>query len=304
MRTFTSILVDLDATASAQPALDRAVELARCSGAALKIVDVAGASGHDRGRLRADLDDALMRRRREQLARISYGVRGVAVDCDLLAGPPAEALIQDVRRCRHDLVVRSHTRDIASGSVLPLGVVDVTLLRQCPCDVWTVWQAAPPPESRIVVALDGNDDDPQRARLRDKVVDTALTLASLNQASLTLLHAWQPSFEARVQSYASPDEFAAYLESARRTAKERLRRIADTFGTRVAGTRFELRRGAVEEVVPQLAVAEGIDMVVIGARSRSGIARLLKSATAERLLGRLSCALWAVKADEQPSLTS
>ena len=39
MQPFTSILVDIDATATAQPALDQAVRLARGCGARLKIVD-------------------------------------------------------------------------------------------------------------------------------------------------------------------------------------------------------------------------------------------------------------------------
>jgi nucleotide-binding universal stress UspA family protein len=47
MEPFKSILVDVDATASFHPALERAVDLARSSGAKLTIVDVMTISPHE-----------------------------------------------------------------------------------------------------------------------------------------------------------------------------------------------------------------------------------------------------------------
>lgn len=138
MPAFRSILVDVDATATAQPALDRAVRVARTCGARLRVVDVISAPAEARRNLRADLEDELMMRRREQLARIAYRVRDVPVDTDVLAGLPADALIQDVLRFRLDLLVRSHSRDIVARGATPLRAVDLQLIRQCPCQVWAV----------------------------------------------------------------------------------------------------------------------------------------------------------------------
>ena len=75
MNTFTSILVDIDATATAQPALERAAEIARKCGAPLRVVDVISAPAEARRVLREDLEDELMARRRERLARLAYGPR-------------------------------------------------------------------------------------------------------------------------------------------------------------------------------------------------------------------------------------
>lgn len=98
MNIFTSILVDVDATATAQPALERAAEIARKCGALLRIVDVMSAPADARRALRADLEDELMARRREQLARLAYGLRDVVAETDILAGTPVDALIEDVER--------------------------------------------------------------------------------------------------------------------------------------------------------------------------------------------------------------
>jgi len=71
MNTYTSILVAVDATATAQPALDRAAEIARKCGAPLRIVDAMSAPADSRRALRVDLEDELIARRREKLARLA-----------------------------------------------------------------------------------------------------------------------------------------------------------------------------------------------------------------------------------------
>jgi nucleotide-binding universal stress UspA family protein len=121
MNTFTSIRVEVDATATAQPALERAAESARKCGAPLRIVDVMSAPADARRALRADLEDELMARRREKLARLAYGLRDVVAETDILAGTPVDALIEDVERFGHDLLVRSHARDVAARGPDHLG---------------------------------------------------------------------------------------------------------------------------------------------------------------------------------------
>ena len=58
-----------------------------------------------------------------------------------------------------------------------------------------------------------------------------------------------------------------------------------------------MRRGAAEEVIPSFVVAEGIDIVVTGARGETGIWPLLFRSTAERPLQATPCSLIAIKPD-------
>ena len=295
MNTFTSILVDIDATATVQPALERAAEVARKCGAPLRVVDVMSAPAEARRALREDLEDELMARRREKLARLAYGLRDVVAETDILSGTPADALVEDVARFGHDLLVRSHARDIAARGPKPFGPVDVQLFRRCPCPVWAVGPGAPPAHPRIVGAIDVSTGDPVAQGLNRRIIDLALLLMRLQEGSLILLHGWEPFAERRVASHASDQEYSAYLDSTRHRVKQDLVALAQSFGNRLAGTQLELRRGRIEDVLPEFVVAEGVDLVVMGTKGRTGIARHFRGNTVERLLDRLPCSLVAVK---------
>jgi len=297
MGGFTSILVDIDATASAQPALDRAGLVARKCGAALRVVDVLSVPADARRALRDDLEDELMARRRQELARIVYGIRDLPVDTDVLAGRPADALIRDVLRFGHDLLVRSHARDLVARGPQPFGAIDMELFRHCPCAVWAVGPGAAPEHPRIVAAVDVEPDDSATDQLNTKIIETARLLTDAQDGSLTLLHAWRPFAEKRVSSHASDEEFATYLDTSRRQAKQRLVRFAESLRSRLAGVQIELLRGEVESVIPEFVVSEGVDLVVMGTVGRRGLARRFIGNTAERLLDKLPCSVLAVKPD-------
>src|SRR5688572_19715750 len=108
MEPFKSILVDVDATASFHPALERAVDLARGSGAKLTIVDVMTVPAHERQDLPVGVEEAMIVWRRQRLAALASSVTGVSAEAKLLVGRPATALIQEVLRSGHDMVMRSH----------------------------------------------------------------------------------------------------------------------------------------------------------------------------------------------------
>jgi len=298
MHAFKSILVDVDATASAQPAVERAARIARTCGARLRVVDVISAPGEARRNLRADLEDELMMRRREQLARIAYRVRDVPVDTAVLAGLPAEALIQDVLRFGHDLLVRSHARDAVARGPAPFRTVDAQLIRQCPCPVWALGAGAAPEQPKVLAAVDAAAEDPIKQKLNAKVIELALLLTHVQDGSLVLLQAWEPFAERRVQNNVTDDDFSAYLDSTRNRVKQDVRNLVDSFADRLGGVQVELRRGSMEDVLPVFAVSEGIDTVVMGTRGRTGISRRLVGNTAERLLDRLPCSLAAIKPDD------
>lgn len=298
MHTFTSILVDVDATATAQPALDRAAHIARKCGAALRIVDVMSAPAEARRNLRADLEDELTARRRQQLARIAHTVRDVPVDTDMLSGAPADALIEDVRRFGHDLVVRAHTRDLVARGPKPFGSVDSELFRRCPCPVWAVGPGAIPEWPKIVCAVNAGAEDPVKRQLNTRVVELGLLLTRLQEGSLMVLHAWRPFGEDLLYSHSTYEDFSVYLDDARRQARQGLAHLAESFGNRLAGVRLEVRRGDVDDAIGEFVVAEGIDLVVMGTIGRTGITRRLVGNTAERVLQRVPCSVLAVKPEE------
>ena len=297
MQAFRSILVDIDATASAHPALERAVRIARGCGARLRIVDVVSVPSEARSYLRADLEQDLAKRRRNQLSRIAESITGVTVDTDILHCEPAHALIQEVLRSRHDLLVRSHARDLVARGPKPFGAVDTQLFRKCPCPVWAVGPGAPPRCPKIVGAVHAIEDGARGHDMNAKIIELALLIADLERGSLVLLQAWRPFAERSILSHTNDEEFSAYLQAAQHRVDKDLRHLKDSWGTYLAGVQVDLRRGDMEDVIPTFVVAQGIDLVVVGTTGRTGISGLLFGNTADRLLQKVPCSVLAVKSD-------
>lgn len=296
MTPFTSILVDIDATAAAQPALERATRIAARCGARLRIVDVVCPPGEAQGYLRADVERGLMLRRREQLWLIAGSIKDVAVDARVLYGLPAIALVQEVVRNGHDLLVRAHTRDLVSSK--SCGSVSLQLFRTCPCPVWAVGPGAMVEHPKIMGAVHSHADDGRALLLNRKIIALALFIAALERGSVILVEAWRPVGQIGVLHHATDDEFAFHVRMAQRVVIERLRALRDAFGgASSTKVREDISQGDPADVIPRYAVAEGVDLVVVGTNARTGIARLFLGNTADRLLGRLPCSVLAVKPD-------
>jgi len=297
MQSFKSILVDIDATASVHPALERAVRLARKCGARLTIIDVMTVPTYARRYLPTEVEEEMVGRRREQLANVARGLLGVPSESKLLIGRPATVIIQEILRSQHDLLMRSHARDVAVSGSKPFGAIDMELLRKCPCPVFLVRPGGEGRTPQILGTVNTNTDDAAEQALNTKIVELTLLMALLEEGSPILLQAWAPFAEGTVGLHVSADAFAAYVEDARRHTAGDLETFAASFGSRLADVQTILRRGEPEEVIPEFTVAQAIDLVVMGAVGRAGIAGMLIGNTAERVVRKLPCSVLAVKPD-------
>jgi nucleotide-binding universal stress UspA family protein len=297
MDVFKSILVDVDATVSAHPALERAIRLARASGARLTITDVVTVPAYARRYLPPDVEDEMITRRRQRLIRLAQAVNEVPAEGKLLVGRPATVLIQEVLRSGHDLLVRSHSRDFASAGSKPFGAVDMELVRKCPCPVMVVRHGSLDPHPQIVGAVNASTEEPAERALNDKLVELTLRMAELERGVPMLLQAWAPFAERMVQSHSPDEAFAAYVEEVRRRTAADLQQLAQAAADRFPGVKMFHKRGEPEDVIPEFVMAEGIDLVVMGTVARSGIAGLLVGNTAERVLRKLPCSVLTVKPD-------
>ena len=297
MDGFKSVLVDIDAALPEHPALERAIRLARASGARLTITDVMTVPAYARRYLPADVEEEMVSRRRQQLARIADAVTDVATEVRLLDGRPATVLIQEVLRSNHDLLMRTHARNLAPSGPQPFGAVDMELLRKCPCPVLLVRQGTVRQHPQIVGAVNASTEEPAERALNTRIVELTLLMAELEGGVPILLQAWAPFAERMVRSHSPADAVAVYVEDVRQRTASDLRQLAQSFGSRIAGVQTVHRRGEPENVIPEFAVAQGVDLVVMGTVARGGIAGLLIGNTAERMLKSLPCSVLAVKPD-------
>jgi universal stress protein E len=292
---FNNILVDVDATADVHHALERAVRIAQACGARLRIVDVVPGADFRSHRWGAGLDDDRARHRRERLQRLAETVRGVVVDCDLLAGDAGPALVEEVRGSGHDLLMRSHSRDMVASGPRELRDVDVHLFRMCPCPVWAVGYGAVPARPHIAAAVRVSPEDGSHDHLNARIVDVAAQIAQAERGSVTLLHAWTAFAERKVRGQAADEDFAMYLDTTRRRAERELARLAATSDVGLTRFQVELRRGDPEHVIPEYIVGHGVDVLVVGTNARTGIRGLVFGNLAERLLRLVPCSVIAVK---------
>jgi len=298
MAVFKSILVDVDATARAHPALERAVLLAQRVGATLTVADVVTIPPPARHYMTPALEEDLVSVRRQQLARVANAVRGVPASSRLLVGRPATVLIQEVLRSNHDLLVRSHARELAVPGAKPFGVVDMELLRLCPCPVLLARHGSPTSRPRIAAAVNASTEEAEEQALNAKIVEFALMMAAqLDAEPPTLLQAWTPFAERMIRGHAGDDQLASYVDGARQHAAADLARLVRSFEGHVTNEQATLRRGEPDAIIPEFVVAEGVDLMVMGTVARSGLAGLLIGNTAERVLRKLPCSVLTVKPD-------
>jgi universal stress protein E len=294
VQTFTSILVDVDVTVPVHPALERAVRLARAAGARITVVDVLTLPPIARAYLPPAFEEEAIARTRLSLTNIARGITDVPTDAKLLSGRPATALIQEVLRSRHDLLIRSHARDTTSAEPRPFGAVDMELLRKCPCPVLLARPGDSVGRRRIVGAVNASTHLADEQALNASIRDLAVLMATLDDGEAMLLQAWAPFAERMVRSNAAAGDFATYVEKVRVRSTTDLAELARPDG-RGPGLPVVLRRGDPERVIPEFAAAEGVDLVVMGTVARGGIAGLLFGNTAERVLRRMPCSVLAVK---------
>jgi len=210
--------------------------------------------------------------------------------------PPHEGIVREVLRERPDLLIaQSAPRNRAAR--LLLGYTDFKLIEACPCPVLLVKTSEPYKSTCTIAALDPFHAHDKPAALDDAVLDAAGELARALKEPLRVYHATSPWPDVarrvaalrRLPQVVVPDAEAAYRES----IAARVREVAARHG--LSGRSIHIAEGDAGEALPEYARAEGADVVVMGAVSRSGLRRIVIGHTAERVLDRLDCDALIVK---------
>jgi nucleotide-binding universal stress UspA family protein len=295
--TFKKILVHVDSMATEHPALDRAVELARHLGSALKIVDVVeDLPRHARLFLPHDLQTLVASERVNRLAAIAARVSDASLEVthEALGGRPADAIVREVLRGAHDVLLSSHPAhdDERLGPLYT--ALNMQLLRRCPSPVWLVGPNRPL-SGRLLAAVDPSQDDPVEHGLNTRILETALWLAAKEYREATILHVWKAFGAELLKSQADDEDVTTYVDSARSAAKQDLDALLASFAERLGGVRVQIEEGDPGTVIPTYALEQGIDLVVMGTVARTGISGFIMGNTAEQVLAALSCSVLTVK---------
>jgi universal stress protein E len=281
----TLLVVVADPFASDQPALAKATALALRSGAQLVLFnsfmipqpvnDVPMGS-------RSQIIASALRQRRESMESLVAGTGVRAAKCIAVWDYPAhEAIVRQVLRTKPDVLITASHRHGRLARWL-LANTDWELIRQCPCPVWFVRSAEMPSRPRISVAVDPFHAHDKPAALDERLVHTAGVVARQFGGHVSLVHACH-----------IPDSSREVRMLLLARAKQAVQDLAARHG--VDAEACEVKAGRPEDVITASERRAGVDLLVMGAVSRSVDAHPVIGNTAERVIDRVACDLLVIK---------
>ena len=236
------------------------------------------------------------RRRLERFAR-DPSLRAVTVRCTAAWDyPPHAAVIRRALAARSGLVIAA-ARGHRFGARLLLRNTDWELIRHCPVPLLLVKSARAYRRPLVLAAVDPYHAHARPADLDARLLQTGGQIAHLLHGSLQVFHAYRPlvTVEPMVAGAAAPlvmlppEAEAAHTQQVLRVIGQ----LADRAG--IQRSRCHIRMGELADQLSAFARRSGTAIVVMGAVSRSAIARLFIGNAAERTLDRLNCDVLIVK---------
>ena len=234
-------------------------------------------------------------RRLERFAR-EPALRGVTVRCTASWDyPPHEAVIRRALAAGSGLVIAA-ARGHRFGARLVLRNTDWELIRHCPVPLLLVKSPRPYRRPPVVAAVDPFHRHARPSNLDARLVQAGAEVTRLLHGTLHLFHAYLPIAGVEPMAMAAapfvmmpPEVEEAHAAQVARV----IGKLADQAG--IPRARCHLRMGEVADQLSAFARRSGTAIAVMGAVSRSAMARLFIGNTAERALDRVSCDVLIVK---------
>lgn len=301
MRSFQNILVAVDSRWDRHPALEWAVRLAEHNQAKLKIVDVLPDLSWIARVAMTDSEtfhQALVDQKRRAVDALATPIRkqGIDVTTEVLSGTRAFAIIHEVMRAGHDLVVKV-TKGAHTNRMGFFGTNSMRLLRKCPCAVWLVRPATEPRFDRVLAAIDPAPNDVACGVMNNTVMELATSIAEYEKGHLHIVHAWDMFAAHLLKMRYTPDEFEEAQRRAEASVVAALDRSLAPYQLTHRDERVHLLCDELGpgHAIAELARRERIELIVMGTTARTGLTGALIGNTAEQVLDRIECAVLAVK---------
>jgi nucleotide-binding universal stress UspA family protein len=200
---------------------------------------------------------------------------GVTATSRVIVGSPAEAVQQAVAEDLAELIVLGTAKD-ARMERIQLGSTVDALLRDSRVPLLNVRGRARAAYRHVLVATDFSEPSLYALRLAARWFEGA---------HLTLFHAYVTSGVPLGSGVNADDAMRAALT---RECADYLAR-ADLPAEKAAGVHCVIERGQPEALLSDYISSTEVDLVVLGSRGRTGLARALLGSTAETVLHALDC---------------
>jgi universal stress protein E len=229
--------------------------------------------------------------RLEKLAR-PLRQNGHSVDVHAVWGKRLDRhILSAVQELEPDLVLKTthHHNPIKR---LLLTNTDWQLIRHCEIPLWLV-KRAEHPLADICASVDPFHEADKPAALDLKIIAAARSLSESVKSRLHMVHCFNPLPRTLAFDASIVVDYDSYAADVRKRHAEAFEGLADM--NDVAGPSRHLLSGYPEEAIPDFVEKQGIDLLIMGAVSRSRLDTALIGHTAERLLDDCPCDVLIIK---------
>jgi len=286
------------------PAFDRATALARAMQLPLHIVAfdylqalaVAGLFAPEQIRVARE---GYLQTHRQWLAEQAglMSKQGVEVSSEVVwVQHPYEEILRFVSELPLALIIKDAHEESALKRVF-FTPLDWQLLRDCPVPVHLVTNDLHARPRHILVIVDVLRSEEQDLVFNDQIIDAAVKLAEQCDATLELVHVydWTAVYATDMGIGALPLATGLY-QALGRAEHEAFAALAERHG--VAPQRRHFIEGVPVPGICEFAAKHDTDVIVMGTVQHNGLNKLLGT-TAEQLLHRAPCSVYAIKPDKR-----
>lgn len=246
---------------------------------------------------REQIIESAIRQRRERLDRIAADLRLPRSTKSIVRWdyPIHEAVVRQVRQTKPDvLLTESHRHGRLARIVL--ANTDWQLMRDCPCPLWFVRSPELPRTPRWLVAVDPRHTHAKPARLDERLLRATQGAIQQLGGRISVVHAYETPASAVPDMPMEPLPLPISPQRTRAFVVATGQSVVKLAGRhRIGVENCTVREGDPTKVIAAEASRQRADVLVMGAVSRSLLARPVIGSTAERVIDHVDCDVFVVK---------
>ena len=301
MLKYHNILVYIDPTREQQPALQRAVEIAKkeqnttitlflsCYDLTYEMTSLSSTEE------RQTMQSLVIKDNQEWLSTLAapYIEQGLKIRSEVCwHNRPFQAAIQLILKDSYDLLIKS-THPHSQLSAILFTPTDWNLLRKCPIPLLLVKADSWPENANILCAIDcKNIQDDEQHDLSESILTEANDIAAMIKSNVHIVNAY-PSPPMNIMMELPEFDPIHYEDGLKKIHQETLNEYAKKYNIDPKNT--HLHQGIPEDVISNVANELDAALVILGSVGHSGIGATLLGHTAEQVIDKLNSDLLALK---------
>ncbi|PIP78609.1 MAG: hypothetical protein COW84_11430 [Gammaproteobacteria bacterium CG22_combo_CG10-13_8_21_14_all_40_8] len=304
MLTLNHILVDLDPSRDSQPALNKAIELVKISGAQLELF-----LAIDDGRYVSNWfisEEQLEQAKANSVASHKRWLKtyldevqdqGISANMEVVWHKPHyQAIINKLKSFPASLVIKS-THPHPTVSKIFFTPNDWQLLKSCPVPLLLVKETSTRPYQNLLACVDPTHIGGNHEGLNTEILDLSVELTQSLKLDTHIFHSCEPmgleTWQAMPEMGGiSPEEHKSYLDNLLHKHTELLKDLTAPY--EFGQSQLSIKLGDPISCICEEVKSTHADLLVLGTTYHTG----LIGTTAERVLDEVSCDILAVKSKQ------